>query len=343
MKYVNEVFMILVTGGAGYIGSHCVLSLIELGYDVVIFDSLETGHIEIIDTLKCVNTSGKIIDFIQGDLKNFNEINRIFEKYSIDTVVHFAAFSQVFESILNPQKYYQNNIIGSLNLFNAMVNNNVKKLVFSSSAAIYGEPKYIPIDENHSKEPINPYGMSKLMIENILDDYNKAYELRSVRLRYFNVVGADRKIRIGEWHEPETHLIPNILKSALINDKVFEIYGNDYDTPDGTCIRDYINIDDLINAHILSIKYLKKGGETDWFNLGTSGGNSVKQVFDLCKSITEKNICVKLKDRRIGDPKILIADNKKAKDILNWTPKNDLRVSIDSAYKWEKKIKKTEK
>ena len=330
--------MILVTGGAGYIGSHCVLTLLENGIDAVIFDSLETGHIETVKTLENINLKGKVKGFVKGNLKNFDEINQVFKDYKIDTVVHFAAFSQVGESVKNPQKYYQNNVCGSLNLFDAMIENNVKKIVFSSTAATYGEPEYIPIDESHVQKPINPYGKSKLMIETILDDYDKAYGLKSVRLRYFNVAGADEQKRVGEWHEPETHLIPNILKSTFSGGKSFEMYGTDYDTVDGTCVRDYINIQDLIDAHLLAINYLNNGGNTNCFNLGTSFGNSVKQVFDICENVTEKKIDVQIKPRREGDPATLIADSKKAKEILNWNPERDLKQSIKTAYEWEKKL-----
>ena len=330
--------MILVTGGAGYIGSHCVLTLLENGIDAVIFDSLETGHIETVKTLENINLKGKVKGFVKGNLKNFDEINQVFKDYKIDTVVHFAAFSQVGESVKNPQKYYQNNVCGSLNLFDAIIENNVKKIVFSSTAATYGEPEYIPIDESHVQKPINPYGKSKLMIETILDDYDKAYGLKSVRLRYFNVAGADEQKRVGEWHEPETHLIPNILKSTFSGGKSFEMYGTDYDTVDGTCVRDYINIQDLIDAHLLAINYLNNGGNTNCFNLGTSFGNSVKQVFDICENVTEKKIDVQIKPRREGDPATLIADSKKAKEILNWNPERDLKQSIKTAYEWEKKL-----
>ena len=330
--------MILVTGGAGYIGSHCVLTLLENGIDAVIFDSLETGHIETVKTLENTNLKGKVKGFVKGNLKNFDEINQVFKDYKIDTVVHFAAFSQVGESVKNPQKYYQNNVCGSLNLFDAMIENDVKKIVFSSTAATYGEPEYIPIDESHVQKPINPYGKSKLMIETILDDYDKAYGLKSVRLRYFNVAGADEQKRVGEWHEPETHLIPNILKSTFSGGKSFEMYGTDYDTIDGTCVRDYINIQDLTDAHLLAINYLNNGGNTNYFNLGTSFGNSVKQVFDICENVTEKKIDVQIKPRREGDPATLIADSKKAKEILNWNPERDLKQSIKTAYEWEKKL-----
>lgn len=328
--------MILVTGGAGYVGSHCVLSLLERGNDVLIFDSLELGHIETIETLKNISSKGKVIDFVQGNLQNFSDINALFKKYKIDAVVHFAAYSQVGESVKNPQKYYYNNVYGSLNLFRAMLENNVKKIVFSSTAATYGEPVYTPIDENHPQEPINPYGSSKLMIEQILDDYNKAYGFKSVRLRYFNVAGADSQTRIGEWHNPETHLIPNVLKSTFASCKTFEMYGTDYETIDGTCVRDYINVENLIEAHLLALDYLNNGGETNYFNLGTKTGNSVKEVFSACETITRRNIPVVVKGRREGDPATLVADNSKAIKVLNWNPNKTLDESIKTAYEWEK-------
>ena len=328
--------MILVTGGAGYIGSHCVLALLESGHDVVVFDSLETGHKETVETLKTLSIKGKFVDFVKGNLNDYESINNVFKTHKIDTVVHFAAFSLVAESVKNPQKYYINNVCGSLNLFKAMIENDVKKIVFSSTAATYGEPEYTPIDENHPQNPINPYGSTKLMIETILDDYDKAYGLRSVRLRYFNVAGADEESRIGEWHEPETHLIPNILKSTFSGGQTFEMYGVDYDTSDGTCVRDYINIKDLIDAHILAIKYLDNGGETNFFNLGTKTGNSVKQVFQVCEEVTGENIPVNVQPRRDGDPAVLVADNEKARKELGWKPEKYLADSVMSAYNWEK-------
>ena len=208
----------------------------------------------------------------------------------------------------------------------------LKKIVFSSTAATYGEPEYIPIDEKHPQNPINPYGNSKLMVEKIMDDYSKAYDLRSVRLRYFNVAGADSKTRIGEWHEPETHLIPNVLKSTFSGGKTFEMYGDDYPTKDGTCVRDYINIEDLAQAHILALEYLNNGGETNYFNLGTKNGDTVKEVFSACEKVTEKTIPVKMMPRRTGDPASLVADNSKAKEILGWNPKHTLEESIKTAY-----------
>ncbi len=327
--------MILVTGGAGYIGSHLAIALLKQDKEVLIFDSLELGHTEIIETLsKC----GKL-KFVKGNLKNLDDIRGVFlANKTIDSVVHFAAYSQVEESVKNPQKYYYNNVYGTLNLLNAMLEFNVKKIVFSSTAATYGEPEYTPIDENHPQKPINPYGKSKLMIETILDDYDKAYSLKSVRLRYFNVAGADSKSEIGEWHEPETHLIPNILKAN--SKKSFKMYGTDYDTIDGTCVRDYINVEDLAQAHILALEYLNNGGETNYFNIGTKQGNSVKEVFAACEKIKQCKIPLEVYPKREGDPAILVADNTKAEKFLNWHPKNSLEYSIKTAYDWENVLNK---
>ena len=322
--------MILVTGGAGYIGSHLVMALLEKGEDVIVFDSLELGHAETIETLKKYGN----LKFVKGNLKNLDEIRGAFLVNKIDSVVHFAAYSQVAESVKNPQKYYYNNVYGTLNLLNAMLEFGVKKIVFSSTAATYGEPVYTPIDEKHPQQPINPYGNSKLMVEKIMDDYDKAYGLKSVRLRYFNVAGADSKARIGEWHEPETHLIPNVLKAK--EDKVFKMFGTDYDTIDGTCVRDYINVEDLALAHIKALEYLNDGGETNFFNLGTTEGNSVKEVFTACEEVKGTTIPLEICPRRGGDPATLVADNKKAKEVLGWIPQHDLKDCIKSAYEWEK-------
>lgn len=322
--------MILVTGGAGYIGSHLVMALLEKGEDVIVFDSLELGHAETIETLKKYGN----LKFVKGNLKNLDDIRGVFLVNKINSVVHFAAYSQVAESVKNPQKYYYNNVYGTLNLLNAMLEFNVKKIVFSSTAATYGEPVYTPIDENHPQSPINPYGNTKLMVEKIMDDYDKAYGLKSVRLRYFNVAGADSKTRIGEWHDPETHLIPNVLKAK--EDKVFKMFGTDYETKDGTCVRDYINVEDLAQAHIGALEYLKNGGETNFFNLGTTEGNSVKEVFEACEAIKGSKIPLEICPRRGGDPAILVADNKKAKEILGWKPEHDLKDCIETAYLWEK-------
>ena len=328
--------MILITGGAGYIGSHTVLNLIEnTDYKIIIFDNLENGHIETINTLLKINPD-KII-FEKGDLRNIEDIENVFNKYSIDGVIHFAAFALVEESVQNPSKYYRNNIYGTLNLLDTMIKHNVKRIVFSSTCATYGEPTYTPIDEKHPQNPINPYGYSKLAVERIMDDYDKAYKLKSIRLRYFNVVGADEKGRIGEWHEPETHLIPNILKAN--NDKVFTIFGDDYDTRDGTCIRDYVNVLDLAEAHRLSYEYLIKENKTDVFNIGTGEGYSVKEVFEACERVLNKKIPVEVKGRRAGDPAVLYADVGKVENILNWKSEKSLEESIKSAYLYMSKNK----
>lgn len=325
---------VLVTGGAGYIGSHCVLTLLRCGYKVVICDNLSTGFIETIDVLKKLGD----VKFYNIDLLNYIDIDMVFKENNIDAVIHLAAFSQVAESMINPQKYYENNVCGSVNLFKAMLDNSINKVVFSSSAAVYGKPDYVPIDEKHPQNPVNPYGQSKLIVEKILNDYDKTYGIRSVQLRYFNVVGADSEGRIGEKHNPETHLIPKILQSTFTGGAVFEIYGTDYQTKDGTCIRDYINVEDLADAHVSAIRYLIEDKPTVALNLGTNGGNSVKEVLDICKAITQKEIPVKISPRRSGDPEILIADNKKARDILGWIPSRDLHKSIESAFNWEKSL-----
>lgn len=326
--------MILITGAAGYIGSHCALNFIENNLDdIVIFDNLSTGHIETVEQLQKVAPK---IKFIKGDLRNKNEIENLFKKFKIDFVIHFAALSQVGESVINPVLYYSNNVIGTINLLNSMVENNVLKIVFSSTAATYGEPKYTPIDENHPQNPINPYGSSKLMIEKIMDDYDKAYNLKSIRLRYFNVIGADEKARIGEWHNPETHLVPNILKSAFKKGDEFKIFGDDYDTKDGTCIRDYVDVVDLANAHRLAYEYLNKNNKTDVFNLGTQEGQSVKEIFNISQEVLNKKIDYKIVQKREGDPKILLANSSKAKEILKWQPQKTTFDSIKNAFEWEK-------
>ncbi|MBW5411072.1 UDP-glucose 4-epimerase GalE [Brachyspira hampsonii] len=331
--------MILVTGGAGYIGSHTVINLLENGNDIVIFDSLENGHIETVNTLLNLGN----VKFEKGDLRNKSDIEKVFSKYKIEGVIHFAAFALVEESVSNPSKYYINNIYGTLNLLDTMIKYGVKKVVFSSTCATYGEPLYLPIDEKHNQNPINPYGYSKLVVERIMDDYDMSYGLKSIRLRYFNVAGSDKKIRIGEWHEPETHLIPNIIKSSIDNDKTFFIFGDNYDTKDGTCIRDYINVLDLAEAHRLAYEYLLLENKTDIFNIGTGIGHSVKEIFDVCESVLNKKISVEIKERRSGDPAKLYADISKIKHILKWEPKRTLRDSINTNYLWEMEISKLKK
>lgn len=328
--------MILITGAAGYIGSHTAISFINSGYDIVIFDNLSTGHIETVNELKNI---GNVI-FEHGDLRNFEEIDKVFENYDIEAVIHFAAFSLVNESVTNPAKYYKNNVYGTMNLLDAMVKHDVKNIVYSSTCATYGNPQYTPIDELHPQCPINPYGKSKLCVEMMMKDYDKAYGLKSIALRYFNVAGCDGETRIGEWHDFETHLIPNILKSALNSNQTFKIYGDDYNTPDGTCIRDYVNVEDLAQAHLLAYSYLKANSRSDVFNIGTEHGASVKQVFEACEKVLNKKINVEIVQRREGDPPTLFADSSKAKKVLKWTPKKSLTDSIKTACAWEQKLAK---
>ena len=330
---------VMVTGGDGYIGSHCVLALLDSGYDVLTFDNHSTGHIQTSENISGISTEGRFLGTFSGDLLNVDDINRALEENDMDAVIHFAAFSQVAESMKRPDIYYRNNVCGTMNLLDAMKDHGIDKIVFSSTAATYGEPEYTPIDENHPQRPINPYGRTKLAVEGMMDDYDLAYGIRSVRLRYFNVAGADSGCRVGEWHDPETHLIPNILKSTFGDGKEFELFGDDYDTRDGTCIRDYVNVEDLADAHILALEYLVNGGGTDFFNLGTNEGSSVKEVFAECEKVTGKKIPLKIKGRRPGDPAVLVADNKKAKEILHWNPHRTLSDSIRTAYMWEKKMR----
>ena len=323
--------MLLITGGAGYIGSHAVINFLDAGHDILIFDNLEVGHIETVNTLKNLGH----VEFEKGDLRNSVDVEKLFSKYKIEGVIHFAAHALVAESVKNPDKYYQNNVIGTINLLHSMIKHDVKRIVFSSTCATYGEPKYVPIDENHPQNPINPYGTSKLIVEKILDDYDKAYGLKSIKLRYFNVVGADSLCRVGEWHENETHLVPNIIKSALQEEKELKIFGDDYDTKDGTCIRDYVNVEDLAQAHRLAYEYLLKESKSDVFNLGTQNGNSVKEIFETCQNVLNRKINYKIENRRDGDPAVLYADTSKINKILNWKPKRNLEYSIKTAYEWE--------
>ncbi len=314
---------ILVFGGAGYIGSHTTKLLLENDYNVIVADNLQYGHKKAILTKH----------FEYADLMDKESLNNIFEKYKIDVVIHFAGFISVGESVENPMKYYTNNVIGTLNLLEIMLKHNVKNIVFSSTAAIFGNPIYTPIDESHPTNPINPYGMSKLMIEYILKDYHKAYNLNYIALRYFNASGCDEDGIIGESHNPETHLIPLILKAIKGEKEYIKIFGDDYETPDGTCIRDYIYIKDLAMAHKLAIEKIENYSGS--INLGTSKGNSVKEIIKIAEKITQKTCPIQIDKRRQGDPAILIASNQKAKEILNWTPSYDIEDIIKTAWNWE--------
>lgn len=331
---------ILVTGGAGYIGSHCVLALLDSGYDVVVYDSLIHGHKEIIDVLAKHRSKGKL-DFVNGNILDGKDVDSVFEKYNIDAIIHFAAFIEVNESVRDPKKYHTNNVDGTRSLLDSAIRHNVKRIVFSSSAAVYGTPDYSPIDEKHPKRPINPYGETKWLVEQMLEEYSKKYDMKSARLRYFNVAGASTKEKIGEWHEPESHLIPNVLNSAIDEDFVFRLFGTDYETRDGTCVRDYVNVEDLADAHILALDYLLNDGKTDFFNLGTNEGSTVLEIVKACEEVTGKKIRLSKEGRRDGDPPSLVADHAKAERILGWKPKRTLKDSIKTAYDWQCYRKKT--
>ena len=319
---------ILVTGGAGYIGSHTVYKLIEEGRDVVIIDNLETGYIE------AVHPKAR---FYKGDIRDKDFLNSVFSKEKIDAVIHFAANSLVGESMKNPLKYYDNNLYGTKVLLSSMIENNINKIVFSSTAATYGEPEKYPIEETDKTEPTNTYGETKLAMEKMFKWTGVAHGLKYVSLRYFNACGAHESGKIGEAHNPETHLIPLILQVKKKKREFISIFGNDYNTEDGTCIRDYIHVTDLANAHILAVDYLLAGNESNIFNLGNGKGFSVKQVIDVARKVTNFDIPEVIGDRREGDPAILIASSQKAKDILGWKPEHDsLEEIISSAWKWHK-------
>lgn len=317
---------ILVIGGAGYVGSHAVKQLVKNGDDVVVLDSLYTGH------RKAVDPKAK---FYQGDIRDKFLVSKILRNEKIDAVMHFAAYSIVPESVKNPLKYYDNNVAGMIALLEAMNDAKVKYLIFSSSAATYGIPKKLPITEDTPLNPINPYGESKMMMEKIMAWADKAYGIKWTALRYFNVAGAASDGTIGEDHSPETHLIPNILKSAIAGDGNFTIFGDDYNTKDGTNVRDYVQVEDLADAHILALKHLMKSNKSDIFNLGTAHGYSNLEVLNAAKDVTGIDIPYTIGPRRDGDPDSLVADSTKARTILSWTPKHEsVNEVIATAWKW---------
>jgi UDP-glucose 4-epimerase len=317
---------ILVAGGAGYIGSHMVKQLALAGNDVITLDNLSYGYRDAV----------KYGEFIEGDLGDNTVLDVIFKSGEIDAVMHFAGFIQVGESVIKPSMYYLNNVVNTHTLLDAMLRHKVMNFIFSSTAAIFGEPEYTPIDEKHNKQPINPYGHSKLMIEQVLDDYDKAYGLRSTCLRYFNAAGADPDGELGERHSPETHLIPLILQAASGRRDDIKVFGDDYETNDGTCIRDYIHINDLCDAHSLALDCMIKNDKSARFNLGNGKGFSVKQVIDVVKEVSGKDFKVSIEPRREGDPAVLVADASLAKKELNWQPKfSELRDIVKTAWEWE--------
>ncbi len=316
----------MVVGGAGYIGSHMVNLLCRKGIEVTILDNLSSGHRDAV-------LGGA---FVHGDLADVQILNTLFCRNKFDGVMHFASHIQVGESVIEPAKYYHNNLTCTLNLLDVMCAHDVKCFIFSSTAAIFGEPQQIPIDENHPKNPINPYGRTKWMVEQILADYDKAYSLKSISLRYFNAAGADPQGNIGERHNPETHLIPLVLQAASGKRPHITVFGRDYETPDGTCIRDYIHVEDLCQAHLLALERLLDGAPSTVYNLGNGNGFSVQQVIDAVNRVSGRSIPVVEGDRREGDPARLIADSARAISELGWKPQyTDLDIIIRHAWQWE--------
>jgi UDP-glucose 4-epimerase len=319
---------ILVTGGAGYIGSHAVLALKQSGYEVVVLDNLSYGHREIVkDVLK--------VELVIGDISDRALLDQLFTTRDIAAVMHFAAFIQVGESVSDPAKYYRNNVMGTLTLLEAMHAARVDKFVFSSTCATYGVPQFLPLTEDHPQNPINAYGTSKWMVEQLIKDFDQAYGLRSVYFRYFNAAGADPSGTLGEDHSPETHLIPLVLFAALGKRDSISIYGTDYDTPDGTCVRDYVHVLDLAQAHVQGLKYLLKGGDTQVFNLGNGNGFSVREVIEAAREITGRDIKSFEYPRRAGDSPVLVGSSDRARSILGWNPQYaDLKQIIAHAWNW---------
>jgi UDP-glucose 4-epimerase len=322
--------MILVTGGAGYIGSHFVKYLIENGKDVLVIDNLSRGHRE------AVHEKAK---FEKVDILDYEKLLSVLKKYNINSVVHFAAFAYVGESVEHPEMYYSNNVVGSFNLIKAVKECGIKKFVFSSTCSLYGNPYKVPISEDEPTKPINPYAQTKLIIEQILHDYDHAYGLKYVALRYFNAAGADPEGKIGESHMPEPHLIPIVFEIALGKREKVDIFGDNYETLDGTCIRDYIHVNDLADAHLKALEYLDYYKQSEVFNLGTGSGYSVKEIIKTSEKVTGKYFKSEIVNRRAGDPAILVADNKKAKNLLKWVPKYNLEEIITSAWNWHKNPK----
>ncbi len=319
---------VLVVGGAGYIGSHMVKMLGKLGCRMTTLDNLSSGHR---DAVLCGG-------FVQGDFGNQTLLDQVLAR-GFDAVMHFASFIQVGESLQHPDKYYQNNVVNTLNLLNAMRAHRVMRFIFSSTAAIFGEPQYTPIDERHPQQPINPYGRTKLMVEQALADYDKAYGLKSVCLRYFNAAGADPEGLLGERHDPETHLIPLVLQTASGHRPHISVFGRDYDTPDGTCIRDYIHINDLCSAHWQALQSLMRGADSQAYNLGNGNGFSVQEVINTVERVTGRKISLEYGPRRAGDPARLVADSRLAREKLGWTPQYpDLQTIVEHAWNWEQKV-----
>jgi len=320
---------ILVVGGAGYIGSHMVWLLGQMGARATVLDDLSSGHRDAVIGAELVH----------GSLADEALLDLVLTKGRFDAVMHFASFIQVGESVRDPAKYYRNNVANTLNLLQAMHRHGVKRFVFSSTAAVYGNPAYVPIDEAHPQQPINPYGRSKLMIEQVLADFARAYGMQSVCLRYFNAAGAHPEALLGERHDPETHLIPLVLQAASGRQPHITVYGRDYDTPDGTCIRDYIHVMDLAQAHWQALQYLMDDGSSAVFNLGNGQGFSVQEVIEVSRQVSGRAISVQEGERRAGDPPRLVADARLAREVLGWQPQYaELETIVRDAWAWEQKM-----
>jgi UDP-glucose 4-epimerase len=322
--------MILIAGGAGYIGSHINKLLNEKGYETVVADNLVYGHKEAVKwgTLEVV------------DLADIDCLRNLFRKYKFDTVFHFAAYAYVGESMKEPAKYYRNNVSNTINFLDVMREYDTNRIIFSSTCATYGIPASVPIKEDAPQNPINPYGRTKLMMEQALKDYHEAYGVEYCCLRYFNAAGADPDGEIGEWHDPETHLIPLILDAAADESKFVNVFGSDYPTADGSCIRDYIHVTDLAQAHFLAMNYLEKGNQSCCINLGNGSGVSVFEIIESAKRVTERDIRVNISPRRQGDPPVLVGDSELAKEILGWEPRfTDIDTIISHAWQWHRKLK----
>ena len=319
---------ILITGGAGYVGSHCAKALAAAGHEGVVFDNLLFGHREFV----------RWGPLIQGDIRDRSALDAVFSTYRFDAIMHFAALAYVGESVGKPDDYYDVNVNGTRTLLAAMVRASVRLIIFSSSCAVYGEPVSMPINEHTVPNPINPYGFTKFVCERMMDDFGRAYGIRSARLRYFNAAGADPTAEIGEHHDPETHLIPLVLDAASGKKPDVTVFGTDYPTPDGTAVRDYIHVHDLARAHVVALQHLLDSGVTIALNLGTGRGVSVRQVIDAARTITGREIVVRDASRRAGDPPVLVADAKNASEVLGWTPEcSDLAAIIRDAWRWHNK------
>jgi UDP-glucose 4-epimerase len=315
---------VLVTGGAGYIGSHTCLKLAEAGFTPVVYDNLSNGHEAFVQWGP----------FERGDIRDGARLDEVFAKHKPQAVIHFAALIEVGESVKHPGRFFENNVSGAISLIEAARRGGANALVFSSTCATYGDPVRVPMDETHPQAPLNPYGRSKLMVEQALSDYDRYAGFRSVALRYFNAAGADPEGRIGERHHPETHAIPLAIEAAMGKRKGFKLFGTDYDTRDGTCVRDYIHVLDLADAHVLALKRLLDGGQSDVFNLGTGTGTTVRELIATIRDVSGRPFEVEEAARREGDAPVLVADNRKAREVLGWTPKLDLQAIVESAWAW---------